>query len=74
MQTKVTREEAWGLLRKYNQEEFHLIHGLTVEGAMRWFARELGYGQEEDFWGLVGLLHDGLFLGRIVGTSLFQIQ
>lgn len=42
MQTKVTREEAWGLLRKYNQEEFHLIHGLTVEGAMRWFARELG--------------------------------
>ena len=58
MQTKVTREEAWGLLRKYNQEEFHLIHGLTVEGAMRWFARELGSGQEEDFWGLVGLLHD----------------
>ena len=58
METKVTREEAWILLKKYNQEEFHLIHGLTVEGTMRWFAKDLGYADEEDFWGLAGLLHD----------------
>lgn len=58
MTTKVTREEAWNLLKKYNQEEFHLIHGLTVEGTMRWFAKELGYADEEEFWGLAGLLHD----------------
>ena len=58
METKVTREEAWNLLKKYNQEEFHLIHGLTVEGTMRWFAKDLGYADEEDFWGLAGLLHD----------------
>ena len=53
-----TREEAWELLKEYNQEPFHLQHGLTVEGCLRYFARELGYGEEEDFWGLVGLLHD----------------
>ena len=53
-----TREEAWNLLKAYNQEPFHLQHGLTVEGCLRYFARELGYGEEEDFWGLVGLLHD----------------
>ena len=53
-----TREEAWELLKEYNQEPFHRQHGLTVEGCMRYFARELGYGDEEDFWGLVGLLHD----------------
>ena len=58
MTKKVTREEAWNLLKKYNQEEFHLIHGLTVEGTMRWFAKELGYADEEEFWGLAGLLHD----------------
>ncbi len=58
METKFTREEALGLLRKYNQESFHILHGLTVEGTMRWYAKELGYGEEEEFWGLVGLLHD----------------
>jgi len=58
MQTKITREEAEALLKKYNQEPFHLEHALTVEGVMRWYANELGYGEEEDFWGLVGLLHD----------------
>lgn len=55
---KITRETAMELLRKYNQEEFHIIHALTVEGVMRYFARELGYGDEEEFWGLCGLLHD----------------
>lgn len=52
------RQEALQLLRKYNGELFHIMHALTVEGVMRWYARELGYGDEEDFWGLVGLLHD----------------
>lgn len=54
----LTREEAWTLLTKYNQEPFHLRHALTVEGIMRYFANELGYGSEADFWANVGLLHD----------------
>ena len=58
MQTKVTREEALELLKKYNQEPFHMVHALTVEGVMRWYAKELGYGDEADFWGMAGLLHD----------------
>lgn len=53
-----TREEAWELLKEYNKEPFHLQHGLTVEGCLRYFARELGYGDQEDFCGMVGLLHD----------------
>ncbi|ERT58649.1 MULTISPECIES: hypothetical protein [Megasphaera] len=52
------RSDALQLLRKYNQEPFHILHGLTVEGVMRWYAEELGYGAEKDYWGLVGLLHD----------------
>ena len=52
------REQAIALLRKYNQDHFHLQHALTVEGVLRWYARQLGYGVEADFWGLVGLLHD----------------
>lgn len=58
MKTQLTRSAALTLLEKYNQEPFHILHALTVEGAMRYFARELGYGEEEDFWGLCGLLHD----------------
>lgn len=54
----IARDEALELLKQYNQEPFHILHGLTVEGVMRWYARELGYGEEEDFWGIVGLLHD----------------
>ncbi len=54
----ITRDEAFSLLKEYNQEPFHIRHALTVEGVMRWYARELGYGDEEDFWGIVGLLHD----------------
>lgn len=56
MQTQITRAKALALLQKYNQEPFHIFHGLTVEGTMRYFAREMG--EDEDFWGLVGLLHD----------------
>lgn len=58
MSRTLTREEAWKLLQEYNKEPFHLRHGETVEGVMRYFARELGYGDEEEFWGNVGLLHD----------------
>jgi predicted hydrolase (HD superfamily) len=58
MESSLTREEAFTLLKKYNKEAFHIQHALTVEGVMRWYAKELGYAQEEDFWGIVGLLHD----------------
>lgn len=54
----ITREKAWNLLRKYNKEEFHLKHALTVEGVMKYFAKELGYEEEKEMWGIVGLLHD----------------
>lgn len=54
----MTREEAWNLLTEYNKDTFHLEHAQTVEKTMRYFARELGYGEEEDFWGMTGLLHD----------------
>lgn len=54
----MTREEAWELLTAYNQDEFHLQHAQTVENTMRYFARELGFADEGDFWGIVGLLHD----------------
>ena len=56
--SEITREQALTLLQKYNKEPFHILHGLTVEGVMRWFAQELGYGDQTDFWGLCGLLHD----------------
>ena len=55
---ELTREQAFALLREYNQEEFHLRHGLTVESVMGWFANELGYGDQDEFWSIVGLLHD----------------
>ena len=53
---ELTREQAMDLLRKYNTEPFHIQHALTVEGVMRWFALESG--EDPDFWGLCGLLHD----------------
>ncbi|MCM1134791.1 MAG: hydrolase [Clostridium sp.] len=58
MENNLTREEALTLLKKYNKEPFHIQHALTVEGAMRWYAGELGYGDEADYWAIVGLLHD----------------
>ncbi len=54
----LTRELAWELLSQYNKEEFHLKHAQIVEGVMRYFAQKLGFGDEVDFWGIVGLLHD----------------
>ena len=58
MNANVTREAALAGLMKYNKEPFHLQHALTVEGVMRWYACELGYGEDADFWATVGLLHD----------------
>ena len=57
-ESKISRDAAWELLRKYNKEPFHLQHALTLEGVMRWFADFRGYGDEADYWGIVGLLHD----------------
>ena len=54
----ISRDEAFTLLKKYNNDPFHIQHALTVEAVMRWYAKELGYGAEEDYWGIVGLLHD----------------
>ena len=56
--SSITREQAYGLLTRYNHEPFHIQHALTVEGVMRWYANELGHGDEADFWAIVGLLHD----------------
>ena len=55
---ELTRAQALDLLKQYNKEPFHIRHGLTVAAAMEWFARELGYGDNAEFWYLVGLLHD----------------
>ena len=55
---ELTREQAMVLLRKYNTESFHIQHALTVEGVMRWYANDLGFGENADFWALCGLLHD----------------
>ena len=54
----MNRGQAWDLLTKYNKEPFHLRHAITVEHVMGWYARELGYGEEAEFWSVVGLLHD----------------
>lgn len=58
MKSTITREEAFTLLKRYNQEPFHIQHALTVEGVMRWFAQDLGYGEDAEYWGITGLLHD----------------
>ncbi len=58
MSKNLTREEGLELLKKYNKEDFHILHALTVEGVMRYFANELGYNAEADHWAMVGLLHD----------------
>ena len=55
---QITREQAYDLLKEYNKDPFHLQHALTVEAVMKWYAKELGYGEEVQYWGIVGLLHD----------------
>ena len=59
------RSAALSLLRKYNGEPFHIQHALTVEGVMRWYAQELGHGEDADFWATVGLLHDVEFIHAV---------
>ena len=58
MKQVMDREQAVALLKQYNQDLFHLRHAYTVEGVMRWYANELGYGDDADFWAQAGLLHD----------------
>ena len=58
MQEVISREAALAALKEYNHESFHIQHALTVEGVMRWYANEMGYGEDADFWATVGLLHD----------------
>ena len=54
----ITRDDAFTLLKKYNKDPFHIQHALTVEAVMKWYANELGYGEDAEYWGIVGLLHD----------------
>ncbi|MCH5251165.1 MAG: HD domain-containing protein [Lachnospiraceae bacterium] len=58
MKDYITREDALQLLLKYNKDPFHIQHALTVEGVMKWYAGELGYEEDAEYWGIVGLLHD----------------
>ena len=58
MNANISRQKAWDLLRQYNKDPFHLQHALTMEGVMKWFAADQGSGGEQEFWGIVGLLHD----------------
>ena len=58
MKECISRDAALAALKKYNKEPFHIQHSLTVEGVMRWYANQLGYGEDADFWATVGLLHD----------------
>lgn len=58
MKDHITREQAFELLQKYNKDPFHIRHALTVEGVMKWYAKELGYEKDSEYWGIVGLLHD----------------
>ena len=54
----ISRDDAFKLLKKYNKESFHIQHAITVEEVMKWFANKLDYGDEAEYWGIVGLLHD----------------
>ena len=54
----IAREDALALLKKYNKDPFHIQHALTVEAVMKWYAKELGYEADQEYWGIVGMLHD----------------
>lgn len=54
----IARDGTFELLKKYNKDPFHIQHALTVEAVMKWYANELGYGEDAEYWGIVGLLHD----------------
>ena len=54
----ISREDAAALLKKYNKDPFHIQHAFTMEAIMQWYAKELGYENDAEYWGIVGLLHD----------------
>ena len=54
----IARKDAFELLKKYNKDPFHIQHALTVETVMKWYANELGYAEDAEYWGIAGLLHD----------------
>ena len=58
MRSTIARDDAFALLQKHNKEPFHILHALTVEGVMKWFANQSGFADEAEYWGIVGLLHD----------------
>jgi predicted hydrolase (HD superfamily) len=58
MDAKINRQQAWELLKQYNNDVFHIQHALTVEGVMKWFAKDQGFAPDEEFWSIAGLLHD----------------
>ncbi len=54
----ISRDKAFELLKNYNKDSFHIQHAFTVEAVMKWYARELGFEADAEYWGIVGLLHD----------------
>jgi predicted hydrolase (HD superfamily) len=58
IQLSINREDAWNLFTQHNKDPFHIQHALTVEGVMKWYANELGYSEDAEFWAIVGMLHD----------------
>jgi putative nucleotidyltransferase with HDIG domain len=56
MPLPLSREEAWDLFCEWTESESLRRHVLAVEAAMRAYARR--FGQDEELWGQVGLLHD----------------
>lgn len=54
----ISREDAAALLKKYNKDPFHIQHAFTMEAVMQWYAKEIGYENDAEYWGIVGLLHD----------------
>ncbi len=58
MRNTISRDKALEILKKYNSDPFHIRHALTVEGVMKWYAGEMGFGEEAEYWAVIGLLHD----------------
>ena len=69
----MNRNDAWNLLTQYNDDPFHLHHAQVVEGVMKYFAKQEGFGDEAEFWGIVGLLHD-LDFGRFPAEHCIKQQ
>ena len=57
LETGLTRDQAFDLLKQYNEDPFHIAHAQTLEGLMRYYAEQFDPANVE-FWGQVGLLHD----------------